>query len=55
LAASLASILQTDYAKIAGYFREIEADDEFNSHVRRLWQKHPERYRTDERPSLVAA
>jgi hypothetical protein len=30
LAASLASILQTEYAKIAGYFREIEADDEFN-------------------------
>jgi predicted O-methyltransferase YrrM len=52
LAASLASILQTDYAKIAGYFREIEADDEFNSHVRRLWQKHPERYRTDERPLI---
>lgn len=50
LAASLASLLKWDYAGIAGYFREIETDEDFNSHVRRLWLKHPERYRTDEAP-----
>src|SRR5258706_2542319 len=52
LAASLASLLQKDYTDIAGYFREIETDDDFNSHVRRLWLKHPERYRTDETPYI---
>lgn len=50
LAASLASLLGHDYAKIAGYFHEIETDAEFAAHVRRLWLKHPERYRTDEAP-----
>jgi len=48
LAASVASLLQKDYAEIAGYFREIETDADFASHIRRLWLKHPERYRTDE-------
>jgi len=52
LAASLASLLQRDYAEIAGYFREIETDDDFKSHIRRLWLKHPEKYRTSETPHL---
>lgn len=52
LAASVASLLQKDYAEIAGYFREIETDDDFNSYVRRLWLKHPERYRTDQTPYI---
>lgn len=50
LAASLASLLQRDYAEIAGYFHEIETDAEFAAHIRRLWQEHPEKYRTDEAP-----
>jgi predicted O-methyltransferase YrrM len=50
LAASLASLLQKDYGEIAGYFSEIETDDDFNSHLRRLWLKDPERYQTDETP-----
>src|SRR4030081_3547372 len=50
LAASLASLLEKDYSDIAGYFREIETDDDFIAHLRRLWLKHPERYRTDEAP-----
>jgi predicted O-methyltransferase YrrM len=52
LAASLAGLLGRDYAEIAGYFREIESDEDFNSHIRRLWLKHPERYRTDEAPLI---
>lgn len=52
LAASLASLLQKDYAEIAGYFQEIEADDDFNSHISRLWRAHPEKYRTDETPHV---
>ena len=52
LAASLSSILRVEYSEIAGYFREIEADDCFNSHVRRLWSMHPERFRTDETPLI---
>lgn len=50
LAASLASILGHDFAEITEYFREIETDEEFAVHVRQLWLKHPERYRTDEAP-----
>jgi predicted O-methyltransferase YrrM len=49
LAASLASLLQKDYSEIEGYFHEIETDDDFNSHLKRLWRDHPERFRTDER------
>ncbi len=52
LAASLASLLQKDFAEIAGYFHEIESDEEFRSYMRRLWPKHPERYRTDESPHV---
>ena len=47
LAASLAGILQKDYAEIAGYFREIETDEAFKAHLRQLWEQHPEKYRTD--------
>jgi hypothetical protein len=50
LAASLASLLHKDYAEIIGYFCEIETDEDFSSHLRRLWLKHPERYRTDKAP-----
>ncbi len=50
LAASLSSLLQTNYEEIVGYFREIETDVEFASHLTKLWLKHPERYRTDETP-----
>ena len=52
LAASLASLLQMEYAEIARYFHEIETDDDFNSHLKRLWRKHPERFRTDEVPHV---
>jgi len=52
LAASLSSILQKDYEEIAGYFREIENDGDFNSYVQRLWVKHPERNRTDKAPNV---
>jgi predicted O-methyltransferase YrrM len=52
LAASLASLLGKDYAEISAYFREIESDKDFNSYIRRLWLKHPERYRTDEAPLI---
>jgi hypothetical protein len=45
LAASLATLLQKDYREIAGYFHEIEADDDFNSYIKRLWLKHPAKYR----------
>jgi hypothetical protein len=50
LAASLSSLLQTNYDEVVGYFREIETDAEFASHVTRLWLTHPERYRTDGAP-----
>ena len=52
LAASLASLLQKDYAQIANYFQEIEFDDDFKSHISQLWEKHPEKYRTDQSPSV---
>src|SRR5450756_356962 len=52
LASGFAILLQKDYAEIAGYFREIETDDDFNSHLNRLWRKHPERFRTDETPHV---
>jgi len=48
LAASLSSLLQRDYSEVLGYFREIESDHEFASHMRRLWFGHPEKYRTDD-------
>jgi hypothetical protein len=47
LAASLASILRKDYGEIAEYFREIEADEAFNSMMLKLLDAHPARYRTD--------
>jgi predicted O-methyltransferase YrrM len=52
LAASLASILEKDYAEIAGYFREIETDDAFKLHLQGLWGNHPEKYRTDRTPLI---
>ena len=52
LAASVASLLQRDYVEIAGYFREIETDDAFKVHLQRLWEKHPEKYRTDSIPLI---
>jgi hypothetical protein len=48
LAASLATLLQRDYTEIVGYFHEIETDGDFNSHIKRLWLKHPAKYRTTE-------
>lgn len=47
LAASVAGFLRKDYAEISGYFREIETDDAFKAHLQQLWEKHPEKYRTD--------
>jgi predicted O-methyltransferase YrrM len=52
LAASLASLLQKDYAEIVSYFQEIETDADLNSHLTRLWHEHPEKFRTDERPHV---
>jgi len=48
LAASVAGLLGRDFAEIEAYFREIESDREFDTHMRELWRTHPERYRTDE-------
>jgi predicted O-methyltransferase YrrM len=44
--------LHRDYAEIAGYFREIETDDAFKAHLLGLWEKHPEKYRTDSTPLI---
>jgi predicted O-methyltransferase YrrM len=52
LIASVASILKRDYSEIAGYFREIETDEAFHRHIRCLWAKHPERYRSDASPLI---
>jgi predicted O-methyltransferase YrrM len=52
LAASLAGVLQKNYAEITRYFREIETDDAFKTHLLNLWEKHPEKYRTDSTPLI---
>ncbi|WGR92954.1 class I SAM-dependent methyltransferase [Bradyrhizobium sp. ISRA443] len=52
LAASVASILNVPYSEVADYFAEIENDESFKHHLARLWESHPERYRTDDNQSI---
>jgi hypothetical protein len=47
MAATVASILNKEYAEIRGYFDEIENDELFHQHLKQLWLSHPLRYRTD--------
>jgi len=46
MAASLASILNREYAEISRYFDEIESDEAFRRHIEGLWTTHPHRHRT---------
>ena len=52
LAAGLSGILDVPFETLLSYFREIEEDQAFNTHIFDLWQEHPERFRTDRHPHV---